>query len=319
MTYGGWGGQKRRPQPRPQHGPAHELNARFEDILRESRNLPKQYKTIGSELNRDSILFDSDSARQSVPIPQAAMILKQCGIPLSHESYPPIMKFNSDFPDGSYYLAWSGPVVWEYDDRFRYIPGYTRYVCDKFGRVLNAYNGTPVEPEKGGFGYRIVGDGPANFNNPMYTTKDKLLMLAWSPLPEGFIDFGMGVYSHELKFDETEQKFGWVARPEIKVRDRRNGEAKLWPNLPMFVECVVSDFDQKKAFREYIRNGMPNEAIGIGDFDVKLKDEKEEPGPLPVINKPQDEAMPSSAAPSGTEATTAPSSEPDLDFDRIEF
>jgi len=308
---GNWGG-KRAPKPRPQHGPEHELEPRIEAILRKDRNVPKNYHSPGESPSRETILLEGDPERQSIEVPKAAMLFKQAGYPLNHDQYPPIKKFNSEYPDSNYYFVHSGPVFWKKDENFRHIPTYSRYVIDRFGRVLNACTGVAVQPENDRM-YKLVADGPAFSNNPYWAAKDTLLMLAFSTLPENFIDYGGGTYSHELKVDAEKGEYTWVARPAVKVRNGETGQTKLYRNFPEFIECAVKDFQQAGDLRRQIRTPIDG-VLTVGPFQIKLAEETAMPE-LPVASESSSTAAVSEPAPAAaTQEETV-----DIDFDDLEF
>lgn len=319
MSYGqqgGWGGQRPAPKPRPQHGPEHTLDPRLEAILKVTRSINKNYKYPGEEISRDTIMFETDPARTSIAIPKASMIMKNCGYPLDSENYPMLKKLNSEFPDSWYYFVHLGPVVWAKDARFRHIPTYSRYVIDKFGRVLNAYNGLPVTPEKGNYGYKLIGEGSGN--NPFYVPKEKLMILSFCPLPEGFIDFTFGNYSHVLEVDTEAGKFQWVPRPKIKVRNNESGQTHVYNNLPEFIECAVKDFELKTLLRPYVQAVHIDGVANVGPYSIKDAEPREEIFALPTSDvegtndKADDEFA--TASPATAEEALA-----DSDFETIDF
>lgn len=311
---GGWGGGKRAPKPRPTHGPEHELEPRIEAILRKDRNVPKNYHSPGESPSRETLLLEGDPERSSIEVPKVAMIFKQAGYPLNHDQYPPIKKFNSEYPDSNYYFVHTGPVFWKNDENFRHIPTYSRYVIDRFGRVLNAVTGVTVQPENERM-YKLVSDGPAFSNNPFWVAKDVLLMLAFSTLPENFIDYGGGTYSHELKVDADKGEYTWVARPQVKVRNSETGQTKLYPNFPEFIECAVKDFQQAGELRRHLRKPIEG-VLSVGPFQIKLAEEVA----MPELPKAGDS---STAAPVKEEAPVASTEtqveDVDIDFGDIEF
>ncbi|QAX96098.1 hypothetical protein [Vibrio phage vB_VmeM-Yong XC32] len=279
MNYGGgWGGQKRQPKPREHHGPEHELNPRFESILKMDRNIPKNFRYPGEQPSNDTILFDGDTERKSIDIPKASMILRQAGIPVSHPHYPMIKKFNSEYQASDYYFVFASPIPWEHDENFRYIPGYTRYVIDRYGRVLNAYNKMPVTPESDTM-YKLVADGPAFANAPWWAKKEMLQALAWGPLPENFIDFGGGIFSHELKFDKETGTITWVPREAVKVRNSETGQQKLYNNFPEFLVCAVEykfGDDTQKRLAKHQRKPL-EDMVSEGPWQVKSAAEADMP------------------------------------------
>lgn len=281
MSYGNYG-QRRQPKPRPVLPEEHALSPRAEGVIASKQQLSKDYNRPGGESSRETILFEKDPERQSLPVPNAAMFIRmQSGVPLDHPNHPEIKKFAAEFPSSDYHFVYTGPLVWMHDANFRHIPCYTRYVIDKHGRVLNAYNGKPVEPEKGGYSYKLVSDGPVN--NPYFAQKEKLMILAWCPLPEGFVDYGMNNYSHVLDVDVEAGTHGWVARPQVKARNNETGRTETYMNLLDLMQCACKDFQLKADFRPYVRDGLKGECINIGPFSIKEVVPSEQPGPLPTI------------------------------------
>lgn len=278
MSYSNYGrnGGGFQPKPRPQLPPEHDLNPIAEAAIQDKGDL-KQFATKGPNPNTQSTVLNSDPTRSNIDASKAAiMAFMQCGIPPTHPNFPAIGKFDTRYDANHYYLVYEGPVSWEHDKNWRHIPTFTRYVIDKWGRILNAHNGKHLNPE-GGYIVELVPDGPAN-----RTTKvpvNDLLRMAFTPLPEGFKDYGFRTYSHEWKTDPESGKTGWIPRPKVKCKDNSNGQVMEFSSLPELKVCLIKDFNLQKEITPYLRNGLNGETINIGDLTIRESEPKTEEKP----------------------------------------
>lgn len=263
------GGRGIQIQPRPALPEEHQLNPRFEAILRQSRSLEKRYRTYGEQLSNDNVVFPTDPERQPIPVPQAAMILQQSGIPLNHPQYPIVKKFNSRNEDWRHYFVFTQPIPWEKDEKFRYIPGYTRYVISEDGFVRNAFNGKLVEGTK--YMYELVRDGGASpsANEPRRINKTTLIMLAWGKLPENFIDYGFGNYSHRLDYDKATNVVDFVPLQEVFIKE--DGAVRKYSNMLEYIECEVPKREQEaiRELRGLTYNPIGEGIIRVGPLEIK--------------------------------------------------
>lgn len=316
------------PKPRPQHGPQHVLEQRHEAILAQSRSLGRNYKTVGSQVSNDTIMLPSDPMRTSIPVAKAAMLMRQFALPIDHPNYPPMRKFNSTGADDGYYVVYSnGPMYWQKDDLFRHIPCYSRYVIDRYGRVLNAASGAVVERNKWD-GYDLCSDGPAGLNNPFGVKVDVLMALAWMGLPDEFIDYGMGSWSHYLGVDTDSGQMKWLPHPKVKVRNSLTGETKEWKCLAELVECDVTDYKIANQIRPYIRKGIHEDVVTVENYMIKLSELDTPMPPLPAIAgnglpveataAPVEGAAPAPVAQPAT-AAVAPPPVNDINFEDLNF
>lgn len=310
------------PKARPQHGPQHVLEQRHEAILTQSRSLGRNYKTVGSQVSNDTIMLPSDPMRKSIPVAKAAMLMRQFALPLDHPNYPPMRKFNSTGASDGYYVVYSnGPMYWQKDDQFRHIPCYTRYVIDRYGRVLNAASGAKLERNKWN-GYDLCSDGPAGMNNPFGVKIDILMALAFMGLPDDFIDYGMGSWSHYIGVDADSGEMKWLPHPKVKVRNSITGETKEWKCLAELVECDVSDYEIANRIRPYIRKGIHEDVVTVDNYMIKLSEPETPIPPLPAIagNGLPESAMATNEAP--VAETPVPATAPpvtDINFEDLDF
>ncbi len=259
-------GKPREPKPRPILPPEHSLGPQIEGIIKSKADL-RDYAKRGGNPSTEVAVMSTDPTRMSVPVPKLCLAaLMQCGIPLDQETYPAVGKLDSRIDANHYHLVYSGPIPWRHDANWRHIPCFTRYVIDKFGRVLNAYNGLQIGDEKS-FLFELVPDG--NYNGTGKVSKQELLQLAFHPLPEGFKDYGFRTYSHVWGINFETGAVGWIPRPKVRVKNNDNGVTDMFPNLPEFLACADVPFDDRKEWNQYVRQGTQGKTITIGNWMVK--------------------------------------------------
>jgi hypothetical protein len=127
---------------------------------------------------------------------------------------------------------------------------------NKRGVIKNAHSGIRILSDNWG-NYHLVPDGTKNKTRKF--DGNLLRMLALRPLPEGFIDYGFGNYSHLLSFDSATGNVTWVAREPVTVRNIRNGNTEEFPNILQFLNTTVDDWDVKHKF-----NMVKEEEFSIG-------------------------------------------------------
>lgn len=264
--YSNYGRGNFQPKPRPQLPKEHDLNPTAEAAIQDKREL-KQFANKGPNPNTQTTVLNSDPSRANIDIPKVAlMAFMQCGIHPENQNFPAIGKFDTRYDANHYYILYEGPIAWKHDSNWRHIPCFTRYVIDKFGRILNAHNGTHINPD-GGFIVELVPDGPANRTTK--TPLQDLLRMAFTPLPEGFRDYGFRTYSHEWKTDPESGKTGWIPRPKVKCKDNSTGNVMEFSCLPELKTCLIKDYEQQKEITPYIRSGLNGETINIGDLTIR--------------------------------------------------
>lgn len=280
---GGRGGPQFTPKPRPTLPEEHQLRPMAEAAIAEKAEM-KDYRTRGDIICTETIVLEKDRTRTKLPVAVAAlMAMNQMGIPAGHEDMPAIRKFDTDKDTLHYYLEYASPIFWEHDKEFRYIPCFTRYVMDKHGRVLNAYNGKPVEatPYRS---YKLVPDGVSN--SLTFASFDELFMLAYAPLPEGFRDFGFKTYTHSLSFDKEGNVIKWVKRPDVAIKDNEMNEVRKFGSLPEFLKCAGMDFELMKEVQQVARTGTKGKVVVVGPYSIKEMGVEEVPTNLPVVTLP---------------------------------
>lgn len=326
---GGGGGGNFQPKPRPQLSAEHLLDPRIESILNnhESKRDLREYAVRGGETSKDTILFNSDPERKSMLVAQASMLINyQFGVPLDHEEYPGLKKFDTFHDSHAHYAVYQSPIHWRHDKSFVHIPCFTRYVIDVHGRVLNAYNGKRV-PGLNPYMIELVPDGPSNMLTKVQF--DFLKQLAFLPLPEGFIDYGFRTYSHDIGMDVKAGQVGWIAKGKVKVKNNETGMVGEYPNLPHLAKCCNNDFDLMREFSRVTREGIKGEIVNIGPFTIKESEPTEQPGELPVINVSESTTtapVDDFAAPAQQDAPAAqvstseePPKKDDFDFNNVDF
>lgn len=282
----GGGGGGFQPKPRMQvNGQEHVLDPRIESILNspESKRQLRDFGTRGSEPSRDTILFDADNTRKPIPVPQASMVVHmQCGIPLDHPDFPPMNKFDTMYDANAYYFVYQSPIPWKHDASFCHIPGFTRYCIDKHGRIINAYNGKPVTPLNA-FMIELVPDGPSNMLSKV--PLEQIKALAYLALPDDFISFGFGAYSHSLRTDPVAKTCTFHPLPAVVVKNNETGYVGKQPNVHHMAKCLNNDFSIMKDLGKLAREGFkPNEPmVSIGPFSIKLAEAPAEIPAIPVV------------------------------------
>lgn len=248
-----------------------------------------------SEISRDTFIFDTDHTRTRLPVPLAALYAHRAfGIPPNHPNMPTIVKVATMRDTVMYSPVYTEPVPWLKDSNFRHIPGYTRYVSDKFGRVLNAHNSMEIKPQWGNL--KLVPDGTAN--RIRFISIDKIIHRTWQPLPEGMYFYNNGAESHiqtsAVIPGLCEPVNGWAKLSTLKVRDTETGdqfEVKDFHHAGLFLERKDGYFDTLRNVTEHgfplFTTGLTMDGYQIIPIDsFRINGGTLELPPLPVAPKP---------------------------------
>lgn len=267
---------------RPILPPEHQLNP-LAELAIESRSELKEYATTNA-VTRDSTTIPNDKQRRNILAAIAcAMASSQLGISTSNPDMPPFRKIRTLNPTIFYSPIYTTPIVWEHHQDFRYIPCFTRYVIDAHGRVLNAYNGKALVKEYGG--YKLVPDGPSNALRNINLSH--LMLLAFSILPDDFIDFGYGNYSHDICFNPETSSISLVKKPAVVVKNTDDGSVTNFSCIDEFIKSAEFDFVREigEKVREYSIAGRTfiNGVIKVGPYLIKEAEARTQPD-LPALN-----------------------------------
>lgn len=261
----------RQPAPRPVLPIEHQLDPIVEMAIDSYQSI-KPFAAPGNTVPTETVHLAKDGIRASVNAAKAAlMLMMQIGIPHDHEMYPKISKFDTEYPANHYYLDWCSRVVWVHHPDFVHIPGYSRYVIDCDGHVKNAYNGKDIEPLNA-FMHELVPDGKAN--KLRKASNQTLIMLAWGSLPEDFIDYGFGVYSHLLDFNKLTGKIEWVPKEVIIAKNNNSGTVQEIRDINMFQKQFINDFQIMTSMRDVMWNGLGDGVHTFGNWSIKAKEPK---------------------------------------------
>ena len=264
--------QYNRPAPRPVaprlviETPGHETEPVIEAALENRPNMAP-FRQFGDVLSNETINFDKHGQHYTIPVYKFALMVDlQLGIPHDHPAFPSVKKLDTRFKSGYHYLEYKAPIRWMKDDNYVHIPTYTRYVINKKGTVRNAYSGLEVAP--GRWGYELVRDQSKNkqSNVDLKTLK----MLSFTKLPEGFIDYGYGIYSHVLDF--AEGSIEWVPRKRVVVKDMQTGQTDEHLSAVHFAKTVVKDFELsgKVVFTPEI--DFSKGLVTVGNYSIRHAD-----------------------------------------------
>lgn len=334
-----WGNNNRRrggggnftPKPRPTLPKEHELQPLAELACKhENKALLRDYGTRGDEVSKETIILDGDPKRRPIPVPVAAMFnTMQFGVPMDHPEFPPILKFNTLGESNAYYARYQSPIMWIHNSQetdFRHIPGFTRYVVDKHRRILNAHNGMEVKPLSK-YMIELVPDGPSN--KLVKTSIDQIMNLAYTSLPEDFIDFGFRTYSHDFGLDIEGGQVAWVAKGKVKVKNNDVGMVAEYSNLPMFMKTSIppKEFQIMQEINQQAWKGFNGGVISAGPYSIRESTPFVQPPEIPRVGQTE-------SAPQQDSFDTAPQEQPqqqsqpqeqpapqteDISFDDIEF
>lgn len=297
--------RKAQPPHREPQSEEHTLDPWIEDIIRGRPEL-SDFRSIGGGLNHGTHTFNTDSKRTALEIPRACMI-SVCGfaVPLTNEAYPAIKKLDTRFKDNWHHAIYQGPIPWDKDREWRHIPCYSRYVINRHGVVRNAYNGMQVLATYGK--YELVADGRSNYLKK-YIPAEELMMLSFSQLPDDFVDFRGGQYSHVVQFDKDSKVIGWVKRPTIKARDPQ-GTIHEVPTLLHLMNTVMDKYETRtnRDLKQCLWKGIPNGQIIVDGWAVKYANPAE--APVDLSTQIEFDQNATSAAPA-TEPATTPDSTP---------
>jgi len=251
------------PKPRPViEEPGHDLNPMAEYMIASKKDL-KPHATPGGQVSGNTMPVNG----QMVKVGTFAVIAKyQIGIPADHPNFPEVAKFATTFPENEYFVAWgkSGPVPWEKDESFRYIPTFSRYVVNEAGTVKNAHTGAVVYEDVFDKRAQLVADG--FMNGLSWVMGNMIKILAFSKLPETFTDYTFQNYSHSIGV--VDGQLGWEPKPVISARSNVDGQIVKSRTVQDFITCRIKDFTQKGEARKQIRNLSSTAAVRMGEFSV---------------------------------------------------
>lgn len=299
--------RKAQPPHREPQAEEHTLDPWIENIIRGRPEL-SEFRSIGGGLNHGTHTFNTDPDRTALEIPRACMYsVCSFGVPLTNEAFPAIKKLDTRFKDNWHYAVYQGPMPWAKDREWRHIPCYTRYVINRDGVVRNAYNGMQVLANYSK--YELVPDGRSNYLKK-YIAVEELMMLAFSQLPEDFVDFGGGQYSHVVAFDKDNKVIGWVKRPSIKARDPM-GTIHEVPTLLHLMNTIIDKYETRtnKDLKQCLWKGIPNGQISIDGWTIKYANPADAPVDLSQaqeFNQSAPSAAPATETAPQTEATPPP-------------
>lgn len=280
-----WKGKKKKgnfqKKERPRLPIEHELDP-FVELAIDNKADFGDYRTTNS-VCKDTMVFDADRRQRTLPVTvAAAMAYNQMGIPYNHDNMPNFRKIPTDKPSCAYSAIYSEPIVWQKSDEFRHIPCFTRYVIDTYGRVLNAYNGRPVAMEYGG--YKLVPDGPSNKTRSVHL--HQLMLMSFTALPEDFVDYGFGNYSHELAYSPETGKIEFLLKPEIAVKNTDDGSVTRYRCIDEFMKSAEFEYLREigQAIREnhYAGRTFIDGTLKVGPYMIKEVTERSMPE-LPSI------------------------------------
>lgn len=259
-----------RPPPKPREvidQPGHELDPIVEIAIKNKSALA-DYRSFGDVPSTDAININEAGVHYSIPAFKfALMVESQCGIPHDHPNYPRVLKLDTRFKSSKYFIEYAGPIKWTKDDSYVHIPCHTRYVINKKGIVRNAFSGVEVGPNQWGT-YNLVKDQATNKQRNVDLTE--LKMLAFAPLPRGFIDYGFGSYSHILDFSEGAIK--WCERKPVIAKNLKDGNSDQFQSAIHFANTVVSDFQARATIARLTEYDLNKAMVTAGEFSVRHAD-----------------------------------------------
>ena len=261
------------PKPRPVLPAEHELRQSAELIIANKAEL-RPHAIPGGTPSSNMISI----AGRNIPVAVAALVVnRQLGIPDDHPSLPPVIKLNTGHKDNNYSVAWgkmSGPIAWETDETFRYIPCFSRYVVNAEGTIKNAANGSVVVESAFETYFKLVPDGPSNTLSN--ANGEMIRVLAFTKLPEDFFDYGFRKYSHRIGVDpENAGKMGWEPLPIVSFRSNVDGSINTQRNIHEFMEATISKFDERRDARPLLRDLSRTNAIRVGAFSVLMGEQSD--------------------------------------------
>lgn len=259
------GGGRRGPAPRTVQSEEHALHPAIEACVLMENAAFKHLKYPGDNISTNVMQVHNNGKMFSLLDARAALAKRTCtGIHPDHNNYPVVKRFNHRYPAIDHYVQWNLPVVWEHDTSYRYIPGYSRYVINFQGDVKNAYNGKAVRSPNG-YTVEIVPEGPKN--DLKKVSLMSLRQLAWSKLPEDFISFGFGSFSHEISIDKETGAISWL--PRIPVVTKQGDNVEKWTSLSEFMQCCVEDFQDRSSLGESRWKGLRGQTMNVAGYMLK--------------------------------------------------
>lgn len=319
-----YSGNRQPPKPRDIISePGHELDPLVEIVIKNKSALA-DYRSFGDIVSTDTINFSDQGNHYSLPVFKfALMVENQCGIPHDHPNYPRVLKLDTRFKASKYFIEYVAPIKWLKDETYVHIPCHTRYVINRKGIVRNAFSGVEVPPNQWGT-YNLVKDQATNKQRNVNLSELKIL--AFAPLPKGFIDFGFGTYSHVLDYSEGVIK--WCERKPIIAKNLKDGNADQYPSAVYFANTVVSDFQARAKIARLTEYDLNKSMITAGEYSVKhvdfdpnqpVENFNVQPTPQPQqVNESQMQAVSQQTAPAAMQQPE-PSGSDELFGDNFSF
>lgn len=256
------------PQPRTVQPAEHELNPVAEAVCNDKSQL-NNFKMPGDVIPNMAVSY----AGQQLTIGLAgAMASMQLGIPHDHPNMPPIMKHNTRYKAGEYYIAWgkaNGRVKWLQDESFWYVPGFSRYVINDQGVLRNGHTGAVVsqniyESEK----LPLIADGKSQ--KPFPVRLGLFTAMAYSKLPEDFVDFTFGSTSHYNNLTLPNGNTAWQPVVPVTALSLVDQTLSHFKSSHEFLIQCIKEFDTLKLARPAIRKLRFGEVAPIGEYVVAL-------------------------------------------------
>lgn len=254
---------------RPMLEQEHAIDPKLLMIINKSEELVS-LMSEGSTLATEIIKFSGPSGEVSVEACKAFLVTGlSFAVPFDNPHYPKVGKIDTEVKRNSYYPMYVSRIFWKHSDQFWHIPGFSRYVIDKFGNVKNAYNGLDIKPNDWG-SLVLVPDMAGDYNKPRAVQPSLLKALAFKQLPTDFKDYGFGNYNYELEYSNETKTIDWVKRPTVIVQDM-GGQVSEADNVTEF----AIRFLKGKMRGEFIKSAKESRLrygpVDGGSFTAKLK------------------------------------------------
>lgn len=293
------------PQPRTIQPAEHELNPVAEAVCNDKSQL-NNFKMPGDVIPNMAVSY----AGQQLTIGLAgAMASMQLGIPHDHPNMPPIMKHNTRYKAGEYYIAWgkaNGRVKWLQDESFWYVPGFSRYVINDQGVLRNGHNGTTVSQNiYNGEKLPLIADGKSQ--KPFPVRLSLFTAMAYSKLPEDFVDFTFGSTSHYNNLTLPNGNTAWQPIVPVTALSLVDQTLSHFKSTHEFLINCIKEFDTLKVARPEIRKLRFGSVLPVGEYAICLgtvSSAEEFRGMMANSNKNTQPYAPSPSSPS-TEAYDA--------------
>lgn len=274
-----FGGNRFPQKPRGVVSKEHELNMLAETVI-ENKVFRQDFKYHGREIPDVKVPI----AGVNIPVPIACMMVShQFGFQYDSPYLPACRKLDTGKPDFNYVPVYTTRNAWPTDESFYHIPGFTRYVCNDEGTIKNAANGMvvyerlfvePTAPRS----VELVQDGTKN--ELRFVQTQLLQMLTLKNMPRGFIDYGFGIYSHQLKFNPEVNAITWVELPRLITRSMTDNKERPFLNMEELIALAV-EFDLRNEVRRDLSRLKEGEVVAVGEFLVAIGET------MPAVPVPQ--------------------------------